>query len=483
MSKSISIARRLVVTVLLLELASAIALIGAIAIHERHIQMKAFDAMLTGTAQSLMGAVQDAEDKDDNVVLDLRGVQLGRDAIYRVEDEKGRVLGAVGEIPRLEPTSTNSPIFQSVVGTGRHYRFVVLHGLRIIDPGDPGGGTRHDITIVYGTPANRVWHETVEATRFFALATLLLIGVTAAIMVWLVRKQLSPLHDLAIEAGRINSSDWSFHPPATAKQTVELRPLTTALDAALGRLQRSFEQQKRFTSDAAHELKTDLAIVKSSMQLLSMRRRTVDEYERGLALSLDDFTRLELTVQKLLTLARLEQPLQSTSAKTTPPSTSLRDAVEEAIHQSEPLAQLRGVEVRFDSTTDAIVPVDSHDLLLLCSNILLNALQHSRSGVSVLISLTTNSQTVQLTIRDHGEGIAEEDRSYIFEPFYRGDPSRSRKSGGTGLGLSICKAICDRTNGSIELANHPAGGVLATVTLPALSAPPSPALSASIKAN
>ncbi len=452
MKRSISITRRLVVTVLLLELASAIALISAIAIHERHIQMKAFDAMLSGTAQSLMGAVQDAEDKDDNVMLELRGVQLGRDAIYRVEDEKGRVLGAAGDVPSLVSSSSTSPAFQSIAtpGPGRHYRFVVLHGLRIIDPGEPGGGISHRITIIYGTPANRIWHETLEATRFFAVATLLLLGVTAAVMVWLVRKQLSPLHDLAIEAGRINSSDWSFHPSATAKKTVELRPLITALDAALGRLQRSFEQQKRFTSDAAHELKTDLAIVKSSMQLLSMRRRTVEEYERGLALSLDDFTRLELTVQKLLTLARLEQPLQSTGAKTTPSSTSLRDAVEEAIHQSKPLAQLRGVEVRFDSTLDAIVPIDSRDVLLLCCNILLNALQHSRSGGSVLISLTIHSQTVQLTIRDHGEGIAEEDRTYIFEPFYRGDPSRSRKSGGTGLGLSICKAICDRANGSIE---------------------------------
>jgi signal transduction histidine kinase len=71
-----------------------------------------------------------------------------------------------------------------------------------------------------------------------------------------------------------------------------------------------------------------------------------------------------------------------------------------------------------------------------------------------------------LTIRDHGEGIAEEDRLHLFEPFYRGDPSRSRKSGGTGLGLSICKAICDRAGGSIEIGNHRAGGAIVTVTLP-----------------
>jgi signal transduction histidine kinase len=88
-----------------------------------------------------------------------------------------------------------------------------------------------------------------------------------------------------------------------------------------------------------------------------------------------------------------------------------------------------------------------------------------------------------LTIQDDGEGIAEEDIPHVFEPFYRGDASRSRKSGGTGLGLSICKAICNRAGGSIEIANHRAGGVLVTVFLPILSLQPEPTLSGSIKAR
>jgi signal transduction histidine kinase len=345
--------------------------------------------------------------------------------------------------------------------------------MRIVDPGKANGGVGHNITILYGTPVGRVWHEVLEAVRFFAIATVILLGVTAAVMAWLVRKGLSPVYELAHEAEGISSSDWRFDAPLSAKNTVELRPLAIALEAALARLRRSFEQQRRFTNDAAHELKTDVAIVKSSLQLLSMRQRTVEEYSRGLALSLEDFTRLESTVQKMLTLARLEQPTQIDSSLVVPQSCSLRDVIDDAVNHSRPLAELKRIEVRTDFTVDANVPIDSRDALLLCSNILLNALQHSPDGGMVQIAVTadgkdgSDGKVVRLTVQDQGEGISDEDRTYAFEPFYRGDPSRSRKSGGTGLGLSICKAICARAGGSIEIANDIAGGALVTVTLPA----------------
>ncbi|HEX2918728.1 MAG TPA: HAMP domain-containing sensor histidine kinase, partial [Edaphobacter sp.] len=228
------------------------------------------------------------------------------------------------------------------------------------------------------------------------------------------------------------------------------------------RLQRAFEQQKRFTSDAAHELKTDLAIVKSSLQLIAMKRRTVEEYERGLALGLDDVTRLEHTVQKMLTLSRLEQ-CQELAGQTCRIDVVLQDVVQ----QSRPLAELKQIWV--DSTLGAAtVPVDSRDAVLLCSNVLLNALQHSPEGATVDVIVTSSAGKTSLTVRDRGEGIREDERESLFLPFYRGDASRSRKSGGTGLGLSICKAICERAGGTIEIANHPAGGAVVRITLPGI---------------
>ena len=484
MTGSRSITRRLVVTVLVLEFVSALALIGAIIVHERDVQLKAFDSSLIATAQSLMGAVQDNEDEADDVMLDMRSVQVGKAAIFRVEDERGRVLGSLGDLPPMEKPSSAAPVFRDADVNGRKYRFLIFHALRIVDPGKPSGGVRHSITIIYGTPVRHVWHEVVEAVRFFAIATAVLLGITAIVMAWLVRKGLSPVHDLAREAERITSRDWHFEAPESAKSTAELRPLATALEVAMARLQRSFEQQRRFTSDAAHELKTDLAIVKSSLQLLAMRNRSLEEYSKGLALSLEDFTRLESTVQKMLTLARLEQPTSSEESSSAIYSCSLSDAIEDAINQSQPLAKFRTIDVSFESKADAKAPLDCRDALLLFSNTLLNALQHSPDGAAVQIVLKVGESKAWITVRDHGEGISEKAQAHIFEPFYRGDPSRSRKSGGTGLGLSICKAICERAGGSIEIVNNHGGGALVTITLPAEPLPSAlQASSVSLKAQ
>lgn len=481
-SASISITRRLVITVLILELLSAVTLIGAITVHEWSVQLQIFDGSLVANAESLMGAVQDTEDEGDNVMLDMRGVRVAKDAVFRVEDERGKVLGFAGEPPQLETTASAGPVFRNTKLRGRDYRFLVTHGTRIVDPGKVNGGVRHSITIVYGTPLRHVWHEVREAVRFFAIATVFLLGITAVVMAWLVRKGLSPVHELAREAERIQPGDWQFHAPLSAQETEELRPLASALEAALARLQRSFEQQKRFTSDAAHELKTDVAIVKSSLQLLSMRKRTLEEYGLGLAQSLEDITRLESTVEKMLTLARLEQPAESYKASAASQSSSLRDVIYDAVHQSKPIAQLKSIDVAVEINADVRLPIDSRDALLLCSNILLNALQHSPDGATVHITVTAADGIARLTVRDQGEGISDEDCDHVFEPFYRGDPSRSRKSGGTGLGLSICKAICERAGGSIKIANLAPAGALVTVMLPA-KGEASSTLSASLKAE
>ena len=465
--KSISITRRLVGTILILELLSAIVLIAVIAAHERHVQTRALDASLVAGAQSLMGSVQDAEDKDDNVLLDLRTIQIAKNAIYRVQDELGRVLGATTDAGSAFESFSSEPGFHNLKLAGQRYRFYTLHGVRIIDPGDAIGGKRHTITIVYGVPAEHVEHEVFEEIRFLVIATALLFGVTTFLIVGVIRRRLAPVRELAVEANRINSGKWLFDAPQSAKQTVELQPLAGALESALERVHRSFEQQRRFTSDAAHELKTDVAIVKSSLQLLAMRKRSVEEYAAGLTLGLQDFTRLEETVHKLLTLARLEQSEMSPSD--TQPHCSLREAAEEAMHQSSPLAQLRSVTVAIDSADDAQVPVDRRDAVLLCSNLIVNAIQHSPEAGKVLLSLAPQNGKISFTVRDWGEGISEEDRPHLFHPFYRTDVSRSRKSGGTGLGLSICKAICNRAGGTIEIANHREGGAQVTVILPVVA--------------
>jgi signal transduction histidine kinase len=157
--------------------------------------------------------------------------------------------------------------------------------------------------------------------------------------------------------------------------------------------------------------------------------------------------------------------------------------VEEAVHQSAPLAELRSIKVHIDAKEDSDIHVDSRDAVLLCSNILLNALQHGPDGSNVWMILRTMERIAQLTVRDQGEGVATEDLPHLFDPFYRGDPSRSRKTGGTGLGLSICRAICERAGGLIEICNHPEGGAIVTVQFPVDKPMTESAYSGSLKAD
>jgi signal transduction histidine kinase len=454
-----SITRRLTLAVLFIELVAALVLIAIVGNHERHVQFNLFESNLRGGANAIFGALQESDTAHGDIALDRDGLSIPERAVYRVSDEEGTVLGTQGQAPVV--TVPPGSFVESRIGR-ESYLFYVMTGERVIDPGKPFA-VDHHVQLIYGLPVGRVWHEIVEAIRFFAIATLLLLGITAFLLTWLTRRLLQPIHRLAIEAGKINTDSWEFNAPASSSRLVELRPLVAAIEKSVARLQRSFEQQRRFTSDAAHELKTDLAIVKSSLQVLSMKRRTVDEYEEGLSLGLDDIGRLEATVQKMLTLARLEQ----TPGKEQQ-SCDFAAAVVESIAQSQPFAELKQVTVAQNiSEWGGMVSLSREDALLLCSNVLMNALQYSPSQEEIEITVNHEQESVFLRVWDHGAGVTKEDQPFLFDAFYRGDASRSRKTGGTGLGLSICKAICDRAGGSISITNHPEGGALVEIELPA----------------
>ena len=464
MDKTISITKRLILSVLALEFLAALILIAAVVIHERHVQFQAFDANLRATSNALFGAVQEADSTDGSVILDLHDLDIPRKSVFRVTDEHGTVLGAEGDIP---PIAAISGEFSIGRVSNQRYRFFTMNGERIVDPGD-ADGVRHRIAVVYGLPEGRVWHEIVEAIRFFAIATIALLSITAVVLSWLIRNSLLPIRELALEADKINSDNWQFNSPPSANNISELRPLASAIEKTIARLHRAFEQQRRMTSDAAHEIKTDIAIIKSSFQLMGMKRRSAEEYETGIAVGVSDIGRLEQMVQTMLTLARLEQAQQFEHCLC-----SIDEIILDTVSQNASFAEVKKIQVNVELRAAASVFVAGEDANLLCSNVLVNAIQHSEPSSEITVASTMVGQMAKITVRDHGRGVTEEERPHLFEPFYRGDPSRSRKSGGTGLGLSICKAICDRTAGTIEIANHPDGGAIVTILLPASSAPPS----------
>ena len=473
MKKSRSLTRRVLATVLLLELVAATSLIAATVVYEWHSRLTAFDVMLRGRADTLLGAVGDAEDAADNVMLEMSGLVIPPADLYLVRDNKSGLLGqSVTTIPSDALAVAGAS--QGAVAVrihGRHYRIVRVTGTRVVDPGDTSGGLRHIVTVFYAARTNHLWHDAIGAVRFYAVATVLLFSSTTLLMVWLLRRDLAPLHQLAMEAGKVSATNWNFESPRAAKETKELQPLVQAIESVLGRLQRSFEQQRRLTSDAAHELKTDVAIAKSSLQLLAMRSRTTAEYQHGLDICLDDLARLERTVQQMLTLARVEHAESAPSRKAETAGCSLKLCVETSIRRLSSVSESRGLKIDFSPEADVMVRTDESDCTTLLSNLLLNALQHSPPEETIHVEMSVYGERARISIRDRGDGIAPDDLPHIFEPFYRGDPSRSRASGGTGLGLAICKAICDRSGGAIQADSLLDGGAEFKVFLPILHNP------------
>ena len=475
-----SIQSDLIRAVLLLELVSLLGFILLAGFHENRTRFHAFDQLLASRAATLFGGVDDADDAGDNLLLDMSGIAVPVRDAYEVWDGRGRLLGRSADwlaaLDRTVPRSLPSGIYRASID-GHAYRFAVLQATRIVDAGTPGGGSARPVTVRYGAPIAPVRHEVLEAVSFYAGASLLLLAATAVAMAWLLRRGLAPVLELAEEAGRISVNQWHFRPSRAARETMELAPLTAALETALARLRRSFDQQRRLTGDAAHELKTDLAIAKSSLQLLTLRERTGDEYRSGLERCLEDTERVESTVSKMLTLARVEHataPLLPVEPETCDAAACLRASE----RQLGPLATLRGIALRVEAARQAMLPMRGEDFQLIATNLLLNALQHSPDGGAVHARLVVTHSAADvaaeatLIVADGGRGIAAEALPHIFEPFFRGDQARDRRNGGTGLGLAICKGLVEAAGGTITIRSEPGVGTEVRVCVPVAASVP-----------
>jgi hypothetical protein len=168
--KSYSITHRLIATILLVELLAALSISGAAMLYERHVRFRSFDVMLRGRADSLLGAVQDADDEGDNVMLDGTEANLPAEDIYQVQDARGQVLGHSRNWNGPDNAFLNiraGKLLRLSVG-GKHYRALRIEGVRVVDPGEKAGGIVRHLIIFYGSPVDRVWGEIWEAVGFYA---------------------------------------------------------------------------------------------------------------------------------------------------------------------------------------------------------------------------------------------------------------------------------------------------------------------------
>ena len=453
-TRSHSLIRRTVGIVVAAQLTCAALLCGSALLHERNARLHALDVSLQGRSDSLLGAIKDAEDPEDNVKIDPAELKLPEDDVYAVYNQGGRLLGSSPAAPSVLMSRQADGFRNARMGHAK-YRVLQREALRVIDRAENQGiGLKRPVTIVYASSEGHFWHEILEAVQFYLFTIALAAAVTVTFVALLLRKALRPLAALSAAAQQLSPPALAFAAPASVMRIRELRPLAAALTDSVGRLREAFLKEQRFVGDAAHELKTAIAVVRSSVQLLMLRRRSTDEYAVGLHRILEDNGRVEALVAHMLQLASLEDSSIPAPAS----AIDLGELIGSTLDHLRPFAEERGVPLHFECPCPVLVRLLPERVRTLVTNLTMNAIQHSPSGQEISVSLTKPQPgSIALQVIDAGTGIAADALPHIFERFYREDRSRSRNTGGAGLGLSICKSIVEADGGNISVESSQQG--------------------------
>ncbi len=465
-----SIQRRLIATVLVSQALLACGLLLAGVYYTQRRLVATLDAGLQARAMSVGALVRYEEDASGDVYFDpsLLPAPLdeNRPDLFAVWTENGKLLACSPNWPQDVSLQATGPSHWNFRSQHHHYRGLRIAHVPVLDREDGSSFRPQTLSIVYASPLHRVEEQVRNAGVFISLASLVLLAATGVLSFWGIRHGLSPLQQLAGEAAQVSSQNWHLKVAGEVEEIAELRPLAHSMTTMLARLENSFTQQREFLGSAAHELKTPVAILKSTLQSLLQIPRQPEEYRAGVERSLEDLERLETLLQWMMRLARAEQWAHGALRRDLP-VTGIRASLEDALERMRPLADARQTQIRLSAEGEFHLRADPEDLQLVWRNLLENAVQYGRAGGMVEVSLQAgNGQTGRVVVRDHGPGIAAEDLPHIFERFYRGDPSRARTTGGFGLGLAIVKALVEAYGGSIVADSRPGEGTRMPVELP-----------------
>jgi heavy metal sensor kinase len=277
------------------------------------------------------------------------------------------------------------------------------------------------------------------------------------------RRALAPLEDMACHAEQITSERLHERLPV-GQAGDELGHLARVFNNLLARLEQSFEQLRRFTSDASHELRTPLTSIRSVGEVALQKDGSREHYRDTIGSMLEEVNRLTALVDSLLTISRAD----AGRIQLHPTVFSAMDLAREAAGLFEVLLDEKGQQLTVDGLEGVNVAGDRVFLRQALVNIIHNAVKYSPLGGAISVKVVSESTgNVRLEVADSGPGIAPENTGKIFDRFYRIDESRSRDLGGAGLGLSIARWAVEAHGGNIRLLSTEGhGGCVFQIQLP-----------------
>ena len=310
------------------------------------------------------------------------------------------------------------------------------------------------------------------------IATTIIILLSSVCTYFLTKKTLTPLQKLTSEVSQIQAQNLSTQ-LAVPNSKDEIAQLTSSFNEMLARLDNAFSTQKQFSANAAHELRTPLAVLQTNLEVFEKKQEPeMVEYQQLFTMIKEQTARLSQLVGTLLDMTNLKSVPRTDHV-------SLEELVDEVFCDLDPVAEKAGISIHFDDSSSQDWHTDVHTpdasalnnnirnitgsyvlLYRAVYNLVENAIKYNRPNGSVTVSVKEKNGQAMILVKDTGIGISPENQKKIFDPFFRVDKSRSRAMGGAGLGLALVDSIAKEHGGTVNVLESSETGSTIALMLP-----------------
>lgn len=295
------------------------------------------------------------------------------------------------------------------------------------------------------------------------IATTIIILLSSVCTYFLTKKALTPLQKLTSEVSQIQAQNLSTQLPVPNSKD-EIAQLTSSFNEMLTRLDNAFSTQKQFSANAAHELRTPLAVLQTNLEVFEKKQKPeMIEYRQLFTMIKEQTARLSQLVGTLLDMTNLKSVPRTDQV-------SLEELVDEVFCDLDPIAEKAGISIHFNDSSNQDLHTDvtgSYVLLYRAVyNLVENAIKYNRPHGSVSVSVKQENGQAIVLVTDTGIGISPENQKKIFDPFFRVDKSRSRAMGGAGLGLALVDSIAKEHRGTVKVLESSSAGSTIVLMLP-----------------